>query len=141
MELSVLSLKNASLLKILKVYHSIQALSCTGQFFNTAWSLVAFSFWYTLNHVCCHHFHLVQYYRFQEKSNFAKNMDFLFLHFSENLCPFFLQFTLLRLNEAQLDLYILSVKLTAQTGDCTWKTPSAHYVSEIGDFMQSLPLL
>ena len=46
-------------------------------------------------------------------------MDFLFLHFSENFMPTFLQFTLLKLNEVQLDLYMLSVKLTAQTGDCT----------------------
>ena len=31
------------------------------------------------------------------------------------------------------------IKLTVQIGDCNRKTPSTHYASEIGDFMQSLP--
>ena len=35
-----------------------------------------------------------------------------------------------------LDIF---VKLTVQIGDCIRKTPSAHYASGVGDFMQSLP--
>ena len=58
-------------------------------FFENTWSLVACSFWYTLTHMCYHHFQLVQWYSFQEKSHFAKNQDLWFLHFLKFLCPFF----------------------------------------------------
>ena len=36
------------------------------------------------------------------------------------------------------DLNILFEKLTAQIGGWIWKTPPAHYTSEVGDFVQSL---
>ena len=44
-----------------------------------------------------------------------------------------------RLCHVQPDLDIF-VKVTVQIGDCIKKTRSAHYASEIGDSMQSLPL-
>ena len=43
-----------------------------------------------------------------------------------------------KLCHVQPDLDIF-VKLTVQIGDCIRKTSSAHYASEVGDFMQSLP--
>ena len=39
-------------------------------------------------------------------------------------------------HQPDLDIY---VKLTVQIRDCIRKTPSAHYASGVGDFMQSLP--
>ena len=41
-----------------------------------------------------------------------------------------------RLFPVQLDLEIF-VKLTAQLGDCIRKTPSVHYASGVGDFIQN----
>ena len=44
-----------------------------------------------------------------------------------------------RLRHIQPNLDILFGKLTAQKGDLICKTPSAHYTSGFGDFMESLP--
>ena len=57
-------LKNFTIIESLLLHLGMTRM---GQFFITTWGLVVYNFYYTLNHVCYHYFHLVQCYSFQEK--------------------------------------------------------------------------
>ena len=66
-----------------------RALLHKGQFFDITWSLVACSFWYTLTHLCYHHFQFVQCIAFKKKVIWQKLGLFIFTFFWNFYVHFF----------------------------------------------------